>query len=684
MNKKVFTIMNEISWIFNKKIAIILLGLMVFSSFSTVSTLTTNSKQEQTKKVFKIGAVGDPENLNPVLAYSDLAWTLINWIYEPLVRWQLTGGDWKIVPGLAESWDIASNGTQIVFHLVHNATWSDGVPVTAADVNWTIFTWTFLGYWRASSPHFDHYGINVIDNYTIALNLVDNGYENIYESTATSPYYRQLDWYNNTPTKVNIEGLLMGLPYMPILPEHIWDPITWNDPVFGVNGTFYSPYGFWNYLNWDGISWRILNLQLDGKPFVEPRIGCGPWIFESWTPGDKIVFKANKNYMYGAPKVDEIDIIIYSSVETATQAVLSGDIDFTTTSITFAQLGNFPSSIGQIRNDFMGFEALFINQNVAYLNKTQAGTSGAKHMALLDQTVRKAIHQAINMDRINQIAFLGSGVVTDSVIHKSLSWYNDHIIHFVNGTDAAVATLQADGWFKNSAGLWEKDVGGPVNETLSFNLKYDSGNPVDFTVTNLIKEDLGAAGIKVNIIPEEPTTFTSDMGACTQFVTSGCWNYDMAVSFYTETGDPTYMNFYLTSDSLINLNGINISRVDQIFHDEQITSDDTQRKALIDEFQQIIYNDSSIIPMVNFKDIEIYRADQWKFQDTVAQSGMFSLYNTFAFRFVDVAPTGSSSSTSSASSTTSSTKLPASSPGFLFIPVLLLIGIISFKRRKKM
>ena len=74
---------------------------------------------------------------------------------------------------------------------------------------------------------------------------------------------------------------------------------------------------------------------------------------------------------------------------------MSGDIDFTTTSITFAQLGNFPSSIGQIRNDFMGFEALFINQNVAYLNKTQAGTSGAKHMALLDQTVRKAIHQAI-------------------------------------------------------------------------------------------------------------------------------------------------------------------------------------------------------------------------------------------------------------------------------------------------
>ena len=94
--------MNGLSWFNNKKMAIILLGFMTLYGFSTIPS---SGEIEQTEDVLKIGVVGDPENLNPILAFSGLAWSLINWMYEPLVRWDLTGdSDWQSSPGLAESW----------------------------------------------------------------------------------------------------------------------------------------------------------------------------------------------------------------------------------------------------------------------------------------------------------------------------------------------------------------------------------------------------------------------------------------------------------------------------------------------------------------------------------------------------------------------------------------------------
>ena len=43
-----------------------------------------------------------------------------------------------IVPSLAERWEIADDGLRYVFHLREGLTWSDGVPLTAHDVEFGI------------------------------------------------------------------------------------------------------------------------------------------------------------------------------------------------------------------------------------------------------------------------------------------------------------------------------------------------------------------------------------------------------------------------------------------------------------------------------------------------------------------------------------------------------------------
>jgi peptide/nickel transport system substrate-binding protein len=58
-------------------------------------------------------------------------------IYDPLVRSDPTGGD-KLVPGLATSWDVSSDGLTYTFHLRQGVQFSNGQPLTAADVKFSL------------------------------------------------------------------------------------------------------------------------------------------------------------------------------------------------------------------------------------------------------------------------------------------------------------------------------------------------------------------------------------------------------------------------------------------------------------------------------------------------------------------------------------------------------------------
>src|ERR1700760_1511776 len=55
-------------------------------------------------------------------------------LYEGLTTVDAKG---KVLPLLAEKWDISDDSKKYTFHLVKNATFSDGKPVRAKDVVWS-------------------------------------------------------------------------------------------------------------------------------------------------------------------------------------------------------------------------------------------------------------------------------------------------------------------------------------------------------------------------------------------------------------------------------------------------------------------------------------------------------------------------------------------------------------------
>src|SRR3954470_4265358 len=84
----------------------------------------------------RFGRAVDSDNLDPVTNDGNVnIWYFMN-IYDQLVQ---VGADGiSLVPGLAESWEVSEDGLTYTFHLRPNVLFSDGSPMTSADV---LYSW---------------------------------------------------------------------------------------------------------------------------------------------------------------------------------------------------------------------------------------------------------------------------------------------------------------------------------------------------------------------------------------------------------------------------------------------------------------------------------------------------------------------------------------------------------------
>lgn len=84
------------------------------------------------------GVIGSPRNINPVYAQSnDVDRDLTELIYSGLMKYDEKGG---IIPDLAARYEIIEDGKVFEFYLRENLFWSDGKPLTADDVIFTVKT----------------------------------------------------------------------------------------------------------------------------------------------------------------------------------------------------------------------------------------------------------------------------------------------------------------------------------------------------------------------------------------------------------------------------------------------------------------------------------------------------------------------------------------------------------------
>jgi peptide/nickel transport system substrate-binding protein len=182
-------------------------------------------------------------------------------IYEGLVTKNRTGS-W--IPVLAESWEVSDDARTWTFHLVPNATWHDGVPLTSADVKFT----------------YDYMKAN---NLTMGFVLSD-----VESVTCTDNYtavFRLKNSYSVWPDR------LAQSPGVGVYPKHIFegikDPRTWQDDRF---------------------------------------IGSGPFMYDTSQEGYFRVAR-NENYRGQVPTVSGVVLKLITNKDSQVLALKNGEID---------------------------------------------------------------------------------------------------------------------------------------------------------------------------------------------------------------------------------------------------------------------------------------------------------------------------------------------------------------------
>ncbi len=139
------------------------------------------------------GVIGIPRFINPLLAVSDVDRDLASITYRGLMKFDGAG---NIVPAIAERYEVSEDGTEYIFILRRDASWSDGKPITVSDVLFTINLAKNPLYRSLARANWEGVGIEKVDEETIRFKL-------------------------QKPYAPFLENTTLG-----ILPEHIWKDIS--------------------------------------------------------------------------------------------------------------------------------------------------------------------------------------------------------------------------------------------------------------------------------------------------------------------------------------------------------------------------------------------------------------------------------------------------------------------------
>lgn len=342
----------------------------------------------------------------------------------------------KPIPELAEKWDVSSDQLTYTFHLRKDLKFSDGSPLTADDV---AFTLTLL-HDKAYEGEVD------ISQYAV------KGGKEYKEGKATS-----------------IEGIQVVDPQtIKITTEKVN-----SQAIFVLGGTVLSK----AYYGKDYKQNTSLDYLKDlyGKP-----LAAGPYKFEKYIPGQEVRFVANENYYAGKPKIQNF-IYKITSGDTKLQLFQTGEVDHTglgTGDEVLEQAKALEFANIQIETA-PSFSYIYMNNNKPYLK---------------DKKVRQALIYGLDRKKYVDTALKGYGTVANVPIHPTSWAYTEEGVNkYEYDKEKAKKLLDEAGWKVGSDGIREKD-----GQKLKFSYFGPSSAKDSDLLIPIAKENYKEIGVEFN------------------------------------------------------------------------------------------------------------------------------------------------------------------------------------------
>jgi len=349
---------------------------------------------------------GSPENFAPSINTTGTSFDASEQIYDNLVEFER--GTTKVVPALAQSWDISKDGLTYIFHLRKGVKWqSNKLFKPSRDFNADDVLFMFERQWIENDPYFK----------------VTSSNHAYFGDMGIPKLLKSVDKVDDYTVKI-----VLNAPEAPFLSNLAMQ-------FAGVQSKEYAI--------------AMLKAGTPEKIDQDP-LGTGPFQLVQYQKDAIIRYKANPQYWAGKAKIDNLIFSITPDASVRWAKLQKGECHV-------MPYPN-PADVPAMRKDANVTVLEQPGLNVGYLayNTTKKPFD--------DVRVRKAVNMAINKKAIVDAVYLGTGVPAINPIPPTQWSYNKSIKDDAYNPDEAKKLLAAAGLKDGFAtDLWAMPVERPYN-----------------------------------------------------------------------------------------------------------------------------------------------------------------------------------------------------------------------------
>lgn len=430
----------------------------------------------------------DIATLNPILAQDGSSNRVNALLYPAFLGVDSSTGNFGqgIQGQIVDTWSISDDGLTYTFTLREDYNWSDGTPITSADVKYV---------WDAMQDA----DLRVNGNLASIKSLI---------SSVEAPDPRTVVMTFQSP---DCNALNSASKFIPV-PAHIFQELYGSD----------------------------YNLMNDSDYNLNPTVTGGPFKFQNFRPGEQVTLLANLDFPdspigYVAPEgyidknvtdqtvqVEQFlvgELTGMAGVPSARQQELQDLVDA-------GQYQGYTSERANYR-----FIALNIGDPANPQNAFDADGNPidqGHHPILGDVRVRQALNYAMDFEAINQGAFQGFGF-QGSTHSRPDNWAHKDIPPYPYDTDMATALLEEAGWTDtNGDGIREctSCLYAEPGTELAFKLETNAGNTSQEALGTILQDQWLQIGARVDFQPIDFNVLVEQLQAQTYDAIMIFWGFD--------------------------------------------------------------------------------------------------------------------------------------------------------------
>ncbi len=398
---------------------------------------------------------------------------------------------------------------------------------------------------------------------------------------------------------------------MPIIPEHIWKDVSEEE---------------------------VKTYSNEPKSEDQPIVGSGPFtLVEGKAGGPTYRFVRNDDYWGGKPKIGEVVMQVYRSADTQIQALKVGDIDFAE-DIDQLQVNALEGdpTITTNEGDSPGFDEIAFNTGSVDLETGEP--MGDPNPAVLDKNFRFALNFAIDRQRIVDKAYQGAGTPAENIIppaYTTFRWEPPSEDAYAYDPERARELLDDAGFTVGDDGWRTMPDGTPIGKLRLF-ARSDSETSIN--VMAFFKEWL--ADVQVDSVV---TSYESSK--LTNVILDGEFD-TFEWGWYVEPDPDSILSYFTCAQR----GGWSDSwycnpEYDKLYKEQAAVLDDAERAEIVQEMQQMLYDDAPYLNTAYSKINEAYRSDRWEgFVPQPNPGGVLLLQYGHA-NYLNIAPAGTASGT---------------------------------------